>query len=141
LEDTTGSVDVVVFSKIYPQVQGLFEPDKILIVKGRLRMRERPGTTGEDAPVELSVSANEVQAFERPAYVAQPAGWHVNVESRDQVDRLAALLDEWPGTVPVMARIGSRTQRLPRAIAGDYRIKVELERIFGTGNVREGLPE
>ena len=140
LEDTTGTLDVVVFSKLYPQVQGLFQQDKILVVKGRLRMRERPGSTAEDAPVELSVSANEVTAFERPAQIARPAGWHVAVSSRDQVDRLAAVLDEWPGTIPVMVRIADRTQRLPRGIAGDYRARMELERIFGAANVHEGLP-
>jgi DNA polymerase-3 subunit alpha len=148
LEDTTGTTDVVVFSKLYPQVSNLFEQDKILIVKGRLRMRERPGLraaqddkNGDSQPVELSVSANEVTPFERPAYSAAPAGWHVVVSSREQVDRLAAILDEWPGTVPVMARIGSRTQRLARGIAADTRVRGELARVFGYDNVSEGLPE
>ena len=141
LEDTTGTVEVVVFSKLYPQVQRLFESDRILIVKGRLRLRERPGAAGEEAPVELSVSAGDVQAFERPAYSPHPAGWHVAVNTRDQVDRLAAVLDEWPGTVPVMVRIAGRVQRLPRGIAGDYRARLELERIFGSTNVHEGLPQ
>jgi hypothetical protein len=122
-------------------VQSLFEQDKILIVKGRLRMRERPGTQGEDAPIEISVTVNEVLPFERPAHVAQPAGWHITVSTREQIDRLAAVLDEWPGTIPVMARIGNRVQRLARGINGDYRLKFELERIFGAGNVAEGLPE
>jgi DNA polymerase-3 subunit alpha len=148
LEDTTGTTDVVVFSKLYPQVSHLFEQDKILIVKGRLRMRERPGLkqaqddkNGDSQPVELSVSANEVTPFERPAYSAAPAGWHVVVSSREQVDRLAAILDEWPGTVPVMARIGNRTQRLARGIAADTRVRGELARVFGPDNVSEGLPE
>jgi DNA polymerase III subunit alpha len=148
LEDTTGTIDVVVFAKLYPQVTHLFEQDKILIVKGRLRMRERPALrqaqdekNGEAQPIELSVGANEVMPFERPAYTPSPPGWHVVVSTRDQVDRLAAMLDEWPGTVPVMARIGSRTQRLPRGVAADYRLRSELTRIFGPDNVSEGLPE
>jgi DNA polymerase-3 subunit alpha len=141
LEDTGGTIEVVVFSKLYPQVQALFEADRILIVKGRLRLRERPGAAGEEAPIELSVSANEVVPFERSAHIAQPAGWHVAVNTRDQVDRLAAVLDEWPGTVPVMVRIANRVQRLPRGIAGDYRARLELERIFGATNVHEGLPQ
>ena len=141
LEDTTGTCEVVVFAKLYPQVQALFEQDKILIVKGRLRMRERPGANAEDAPMDVSVTANEVLTFERPAHVAQPAGWHITVSTRDQIDRLAAVLDEWPGTIPVMARIGNRVQRLARGIGGDYRLKFELERIFGPSNVSEGLPE
>lgn len=148
LEDTTGTIDVVVFAKLYPQVSNLFEQDKILIVKGRLRMRERPtlrqapdGKESSEAPVDLSVSANEVVPFERPAYTAAPAGWHVVVSNREQVDRLAAILDEWPGTVPVMARIGNRAQRLSRGIAADMRVRAELARVFGSDNVSEGLPE
>lgn len=156
LEDTTGSFEVVVFAKLYPQVQALFEQDKILIVKGRLCMRERPALRQPfvkarddiaqddkevDAPTDISVTANEVLPFERRAHAAQPAGWHVTVNTREQIDRLAAILDEWPGTIPLMARIGDRTQRLPRGVAGDHRLKHELERIFGHGNVSEGLPE
>ncbi len=147
IEDTTGACEVVVFAKLYPQVQSLFAPDKIVIVKGRLRMRERPGmrTAADDkeseTPVELTVGAQEVLPFERPAYAAPPAGWHVAVRSREEIDRLAAILDEWPGTVPVMARIGNRTQRLPRGIAADFRLKGALVAAFGTDNVREGLPE
>ena len=140
LEDTTGTCEVVVFSKLYPQVQSFFEQDKILIVKGRLRLVERKGAA-EDVPLDVSVQANEVAPFQRPTYVAQPSGWHITVSTRDQIDRLAAVLDEWPGTIPVMARIGGRVQRLTRGIGGDYRLKFELERIFGTANVSEGMPE
>jgi DNA polymerase-3 subunit alpha len=140
LEDTTGAIDVVVFSKMYPSVQGLFEHDRILTVKGRLRLRERRGSTpGEEAPIELSVSANEVTAFEPPArsYVP-PQGWHVTVTRREQIDRLAAVLDEWPGDVPIVMYAGARSQRVPRTIAADARIRGELVRVFGDSNVREG---
>ncbi|HUN28284.1 MAG TPA: DNA polymerase III subunit alpha [Alphaproteobacteria bacterium] len=141
LEDTSGVCDVVVFSKMYPAVQGLFSEDQILVVKGRLRLRERPGATpGEEGPIELSVSANEVNVFEIPARVSAPAvavrEWHVEVGSRDQIDRLAALVDEWPGHVPVTMHARGRSQRLTRTIASDHRLRSELERIFGRGNVR-----
>lgn len=140
LEDTTGSVDVVVFSKIYPQVQGRFESDRILIVKGRLRSRERPGARpGEEAPVELSIGVSEVLPFERPAQTPGPLGWHATVSRREQIDRLAGLLDEWPGTVPVVVHAGEKAQRLPKGISGDYRVARELERIFGP-DVYEGAP-
>jgi len=140
LEDTSGAVDVVVFSKLYPQVQELFREDQILIVKGRLRMRERPGAApGEEGPVDLSVSANEVDVFEiprnAPAAIAVRE-WHVDVGSREQIDRLAALVDEWPGSVPVTMHARGKSQRLARTMAADQRLRSELERIFGRGNVR-----
>jgi DNA polymerase-3 subunit alpha len=141
LEDTSGAVDVVVFSKMYPLVQGLFSEDEILIVKGRLRFRERPGgAPGEEGPVELSISANEVTTFEVPVRmngaVAAVREWHVEVGSRDQIDRLAALVDDWPGAVPVTMHARGRSQRLSRTVADDQRLRSELERIFGRGNVR-----
>ncbi len=140
LEDTSGACDVVVFSKMYPTVQGLFTEDEILVVKGRLRLRERPGAApGEEGPVELSVSANDVNVFEIPARVAPSVPvreWHVEVGSRDQIDRLAALVDDWPGHVPVTMHASGRSQRLTRTVAADHRLRSELERIFGRGNVR-----
>ncbi len=140
IEDTTGSSDVVVFAKMYPVVQHLFVADALLTVKGRLRLRERPGATpGEEGPVDLSVSANEVTAFEvpsRPIAAAAVQTWHVDVGSRDQIDRLAALVDEWPGHVPVMLHARGKSQRLSRTVASDHRLRGELERIFGRGNVR-----
>ena len=164
-EDTTGSCDVIVFSKLYPVVQHLFTDDAILTIKGRVRMRERPGAAGgEEAPVELSVSANEVSSFDMPlrpmgAHVNLPPvataatgsangnghgnghvirAWHVTVESRDQIDRLAAVIDEWPGETPIVVHAGARSQKLPRRVAADPRLRGELERIFRV--VREGEP-
>jgi DNA polymerase-3 subunit alpha len=142
LEDTSGACDVVVFSKMYPLVQGLFSEDEILVVKGRLRFRERPGAApGEEGPVELSISANEVSTFEIPAArmngaVAAIREWHVEVGSREQIDRLAALVDDWPGAVPVTMHARGRSQRLSRTVAADQRLRNELERIFGRENVR-----
>ncbi len=141
IEDVTGSVEAVVFSKIYAQVQGFFEADKILVVKGRLRTRERiGGPVGQEGPMETTIAVSDVLAFERPAAASRAPGWHVNVTQRDQVDRLVAILDEWPGSVPLVLRVGEREQKLARGIASDYRVKLELERIVGAGNVQEGLP-
>ncbi len=142
LEDTTGACDVVVFSKTYPQSQHLFENDAILVVKGRLRLRERPGAAPGDEPrVELSVAANDVSPFVPPATIAPGGavrGWHVEVTDREQIDRLARLIDEWPGEVPVVMHVRGRSQRVARAVASDARVRDELERIFAPQGVREG---
>ncbi|HXO16865.1 MAG TPA: DNA polymerase III subunit alpha, partial [Candidatus Dormibacteraeota bacterium] len=142
LEDTTGVCDVVLFSKMYAQGQHLFENDAILIVKGRLRLRERPGAAPGDEPrVELSVAANDVTVFSPPEPTVLGGavrGWHVEVTDRDQIDRLARLIDEWPGEVPVVMHVRGRSQRVARAIAGNARVRDELERIFAPQGVREG---
>jgi hypothetical protein len=132
----------VLFSKAYAQFTNQFEPDAILIVKGRLRLRERPGAVPGDEPnVELSVAANEVSTFVPPpaaTVLADASGWHVDVTHREQIDRLARLIDEWPGEVPVVMHVQGRSQRVGRAIAGDTRVRAELERIFAPSGVRQG---
>ncbi|MBV8532118.1 MAG: DNA polymerase III subunit alpha [Candidatus Eremiobacteraeota bacterium] len=142
LEDTTGICEVVLFAKNYPEMQRLFENDAVLIVKGRLRLRERPGASPGDEPrLELSVAANDVAAFVPPAACTPGGavrGWHVDVTRRDQIDRLARLIDELPGEVPVVMHVRGRSQRVARAVAGDARVRDELERIFAPQGVREG---
>ena len=105
-------------------------------------MRERPGAAPGDEPrIELSVAANEVTRFVPPpvAALARGArGWHVDVTDREQIDRLARLIDEWPGEVPVVMHVQGRSQRVARAIASDARVRGELERIFAPHGVREG---
>jgi hypothetical protein len=61
---------------------------------------------------------------------------HVDAGSRHQIDRLAALVDDYPGAIPVTMHARGRSQRLSRTIAADHRLRSELERIFGRGNVR-----
>src|SRR5471032_905766 len=83
VEDMSGAIEVVVFPKQYAALQGMFIEDSIIVVNGRLRLRERRGSTpGEETPIELSVTANEVQRYERGAEPAKVHGWHVTVFSR-----------------------------------------------------------
>jgi DNA polymerase-3 subunit alpha len=51
LEDLTGNVDVVLFPRIFEQVRLLFEPDKVLVVQGRVDARAgSTRATGAAAP-------------------------------------------------------------------------------------------
>ncbi|MBV9056861.1 MAG: DNA polymerase III subunit alpha [Candidatus Eremiobacteraeota bacterium] len=140
LEDMSGACDVVLFSRAYGDFAQLFDNDAVLVVKGRLRFRERPGArTGDEPRVEMSVVANDVKPFTVPANGNEAAArsWHVEVTDREQIDRLARLIDEWPGEVPVVLHIQGRCQRVARAIAADARVRGELERIFAPQGVRE----
>ncbi len=142
IEDMTGSIECIVFPKTYPQLQGAFIEDTIVIVNGRVRSRERRGAVpGEEPPIEFSVSVNEVQTFQRQAAPPEFPGWHVTVSSRSHVDALAQLLDESPGTIPLVFHISGQTKRSSRGIANAPYVKSELERIVGANNVRIGRPQ
>ena len=116
-----------------------------MIVKGRLRLRERPGAAPGDEPQRGTLDRGQRgDAVRAPAAVRAPvsgaSGWHVDVTSRDQIDRLARLIDEWPGEVPVVMHVQGRAQRVvARRLPPTSRVRGELERIFAPQGVRQGL--
>jgi DNA polymerase-3 subunit alpha len=141
VEDTTGTVECIVFPKQYAELQTRFIEDAIVVVNGRLRRRERRGApVGDEAPLELSVSVSDVQPFDRTAVRAapDPAGWHVTVTSRDQIDDLALLMSEWSGATPLVLHINGTT--VQRSVAADRRVGERLAAIVGASNVAEGSP-
>jgi DNA polymerase-3 subunit alpha len=139
LEDMTGSVECIVFPKVYPQLQAAFVPDAIVTLKGRVRFRERRGAMpGDEAPLEVSVTVNEVKAFERRELPPAPKGWHVNASLKKQIDALDQLLRESPGSVPVVLHIGEHAERVGGGISHSIYVRRELESIFGGPNVWEG---
>jgi DNA polymerase-3 subunit alpha len=139
VEDMSGAIEVVVFPKQFPLLQGFFVEDAIVIVDGRLRLRERRGSTpGEETPLELSVTANDVSRFERGAAPPKVLGWHVTVTRKEHIDDLAVLLAEWPGAVPLMVHVNGET--VLRSLAPSTQMRTRLAGIVGAANVREGPP-
>jgi len=138
IEDMTGSVECVVFPKSYALLQGTFVADAIVTIRGRVRFRERRGSVpGDDAPVEVSVTVNEATTYERTQAPPAPRGWHVKAQSVREIDALARLLEESPGTVPVVLHVGEESERMPRGISNSVYVKNELESIFGGSRVWE----
>jgi DNA polymerase-3 subunit alpha len=139
VEDMSGAIEVVVFPKQYPILNGFFVEDAIIVVNGRLRLRERRGSTpGEETPLELSVTASDVSRYERGAAPPKILGWHVTVSRKEQIDELAVLLAEWPGTVPLCVHINAEI--VMRSLAASAEMRARLVRIVGEANVREGPP-
>ena len=138
LEDMSGSVECIVFPKQYATLQQTFVPDAIVTLKGRVRFRERRGSMpGDDVPVECSITVNEARPYERRESAPAPKGWHVTARSTSEIDALARLLDESPGTVPIVLHVGDASETMPRGISNSVYVKNELESIFGGSRVWE----
>jgi DNA polymerase-3 subunit alpha len=143
VEDTTGAIECIVFPKQYAELQARFIEDGIVIVTGRVRLRERRGTTpGEEAPLDVNVSVNDVQPFDRRTSMRTapppPDGWHVTINSREHIDNVALLISEWSGTTPLVLHINGST--VQRGVASDRRVRERLVAIVGEANVTEGSP-
>ena len=138
VEDMSGSVECIVFPKTYAQLQGSFVADAIVTIKGRVRFRERRGSMpGDEAPIELSVTINEVKPYERREVPAASKAWHVTATTVKEIDALAHLLGESPGTVPVVLHVGEEAEKMPRGISASVYVRNELESIFGRARVWE----
>jgi DNA polymerase-3 subunit alpha len=99
LEGLTGGVEVVAFPSVYEGVPDLFEPDRIVLVTGRIDRRGR----------ELQIRASEVKEPVLGARVAADPGVLVvdlpaAVCSPGVLEKLKTLLEGSPGDVPVRLR-------------------------------------
>src|SRR4030088_3344006 len=126
LEDLTGTVDVVLFPRTFEQVRLLFEPDKVIVVQGKVDARagstRATGSSG-GAPTEpdmepevetASVVADMAWLWDDPDCipVARRQLVHVRIPSSDEglAERLEAVLARHPGTDQVVLHVvvGSR---------------------------------
>jgi DNA polymerase-3 subunit alpha len=125
LEDLTGTVDVVLFPRVFEQTRLLFEPDKVVVVQGKVDARagstRANGAAASPADPEMetevetaSVVADMAWLWDDPdcVPVARRQLVHVRIPSSEAglADRLEAVLARHPGTDEVVLHVvvGSR---------------------------------
>ena len=125
LEDLTGSVDIVLFPRVFEQTRLLFEPDKVVVVAGKVDARA--GSTRATGAAAASVDPELEPDVEVASIVADMAWlWddpeclpvsrrqlvHVRLPSGDTglAERLETVLARHPGTDEVVLHVvvGSR---------------------------------
>ena len=133
LEDTTGAVEVVVFSKAFIAARSQLEQDKIVIVKGRVDQR---------GGGETKLVAFEVMPFDAVAVVGIV---RIEVDARtapaDAIERLRHICEEFHGDHPVVVDIrtssGQRRLRLGPAfrVRPDQALFAEIQATVGSVSV------
>src|SRR5499427_1630931 len=125
LEDLTGSVDIVLFPRVFEQARLLFEPDKVLVVQGKVDARagSTRATGAASSPVEpelesevetASIAADMAWLWDDPdcVPVSRRQLVHVRIPSHDAglAERLEAVLARHPGADEVVLHVvvGSR---------------------------------
>jgi DNA polymerase III subunit alpha len=126
LEDLTGTVDVVLFPRVFEQTRLLFEPDKVVVIQGKVDSRAgstRGTGSGGAPPVDpelepevetASVVADMAWLWDDPECVpvARRQMVHVRIPSSDTglAERLETVLARHPGTDQVVLHVvvGSR---------------------------------
>jgi len=69
LEDETGETELILFPSTYQQTIGLWERDRIVIVRGKLSAKDREGNIGDEVKI-LADDAREVTHDQAAAYQA-----------------------------------------------------------------------
>jgi DNA polymerase-3 subunit alpha len=129
LEDLQASMEVFVFPKVMAQFGSMLENDAIVVVRGRLDLRdEDPKLVCIEIqrPALGGTSANELR-------IALPLG----VLTDDTVGRLRDVLGAHPGESPVLLQVGEKLLRLPPAFNVDGRngLVGELKSLLGANAV------
>src|SRR5438093_530526 len=125
LEDLTGTVDIVLFPRVFEQTRLLFEPDKVVVVQGKV---DAPAGSTRATGAVVSLAEPEIDAEVGTASVGGELAWlwddpdcvpvsrrqlvHVRIPNGDAglADRLEAVLARHPGTDEVVLHVvvGSR---------------------------------
>lgn len=67
LEDRFGELELILFPNAYQQTAGLWERDRIVLVRGKLSAKDRDGNTGEELKIMVD-DAREITAEQAQAY-------------------------------------------------------------------------
>ena len=158
LEDLTGTVDVVLFPRVFEQTRLLFEPDKVVVVLGKVDARagstratgSASGAPSVEPEIESEVEAASVVAdmawlWDDPACVpvTRRQLLHVRLAGGDTglAERLEAVLARHPGTDEVVLHVvvGSRevTVQADRyhVLAGPALV-AEIDELVGAASTR-----
>jgi DNA polymerase III subunit alpha len=119
LDDPTGTAEVVVFNSTYAAAREHLEPDRILIVKGRVDHKQ----AGETKLVALEVTPFEAMPERRDV--------RLRIDARQApaglIKELVSLVREFPGDAPVFLALETSVGEKTLALGPDYRVKPDAD--------------
>jgi DNA polymerase-3 subunit alpha len=139
LEGLAGGAQVIAFPSIYEAVPGLIEPDRIVLVGGRIDLRGR----------ELQIRATEIREPNLGAEAPNPPLGHLEVDlpaaacTPAVLAKVKELLESHPGSAQVQVRFRSSNGVTPVEV-GSVRVDPsgsligELHSLLGVGAARIG---
>ncbi|MBP9819472.1 DNA polymerase III subunit alpha, partial [Candidatus Woesebacteria bacterium] len=130
LEDTSGSMDIVIFPKIYDEAQSLLKSDAVLLIKAKVDYRDE----------ELQLIAEKIMAPTQNELVDEVSAIHKEIfvprkTTKEQLQELGKVLKAHPGDQSVVVLIpnGVKPQRmlLPYGVDWTKEIEAEIGQLLG----------
>ena len=160
LADSGGQIELVLFPGVFEKTVALWQPDKIVLVRGKGSTRGRSGNSGEDLKIMVD-NANELtletaaayQSAEKPLPIVQgeeptttdavAARVYIRLSSSDNHQTLLSLkqtIDDRHGDTEVVLVLGpdkaKQVIKLPMKILNDNQTLQQLSSLVGAENVR-----
>ena len=107
IEDLYGDAEVVVFPGTYDQVRHVIDNDRIVVISGRLQMREeeQPKLLASDI---VDIDEYHIAEDDRDVYITIPRDRDI----RETLSRISGILSEYPGKRKVMILLQKTGKRV-----------------------------
>ena len=131
LEDLYGTIECLVFPRIYDRLARMIQNDTVVVIRGTLSLREdeEPKLLVEDIrPLDSAESA--------PLAPERPKRLYLKIENRALTPMAQNLLREHPGSMVVRAVIQGTVYELPLRVTPDGELIKALENLLGGGSVK-----
>ena len=131
LEDLYGTIECLVFPRIYDRLARMIQNDTVVVIRGTLSLREdeEPKLLVEDIrPLDSAESA--------PLAAERPKRLYLKIENRALTPMAQNLLREHPGSMVVRAVIQGTVYELPLRVTPDGELIKALENLLGGGSVK-----
>ena len=131
LEDLYGTIECLVFPRIFDRLARMIQNDTVVVIRGTLSLREdeEPKLLVEDIrPLDSADST--------PLAPERPKRLYLKIENRALTPMAQNLLREHPGSMVVRAVIQGTVYELPLRVAPDGELIKALENLLGGGSVK-----
>ena len=129
LEDLSGRVEVIIFSRVYEEFAQFLHKDALIKVTGKVNRKERTG--GREGEEEVKVLASKITSLgkvsdeeEETPEIKGKAHIRIDSEGRD-LNKLKELLSAYPGESQVILHLVSGPKPTKVALNDNLRIRIE----------------
>ena len=131
LEDLYGTIECLVFPRVYDRLARMIQNDTVVVIRGTLSLRE------DEEPKLLVEDIRPLDSAEStPLAPERPKRLYLKIENRALTPMAQNLLREHPGSMVVRAVIQGTVYELPLRVAPDGELIKALENLLGGGSVK-----
>lgn len=131
IEDLSGTIEAIIFPKLYAKIKSLLQSDRLLAIKGKSEER------GDKLQIICeSIAEPDVNQPQTPTRQSLEIYLEANID-KNQFAQLKELLYNYPGNAPVILRInGSKKVKLPIKIDPNSQFLKKLGDLVGKTQVK-----